>query len=283
MTGLVALGAGVAAAGGLMALDRLANTVVRPVPRDPDVDMASLGVRHEDLTIPSGDHVLRGWLLHPASDEGRPLVLLAHGWGASYGTLLQLAVPLASAGYPVLLFDVRGHGRNAPVPYVTVRHFRDDVLAVSRFAAERFPHQRRVLVGHSLGGAASVLAADMGAPVDGVVTVAAPADVLEVTAEYMRSKGLPGGLLVVVLRPFWWVRVGGTFRALVPEKKVGRLAVPLLLLHPENDHRVPREHALRLARSAGKELHVVSGAGHTDILGHPDTHAQLVAFLSALS
>lgn len=283
MTGLVALGAGVAAAGGLMALDRLANTVVRPVPQDPDVDMASLGVRHEDLTIPSGDHVLRGWLLHPASGEGRPLVLLAHGWGASYGTLLQLAVPLASAGYPVLLFDVRGHGRNAPVPYVTVRHFRDDVLAVSRFAAERFPHQRRVLVGHSLGGAASVLAADMGAPVDGVVTVAAPADVLEVTAEYMRSKGLPGGLLVVVLRPFWWVRVGGTFRALVPEKKVGRLAVPLLLLHPENDHRVPREHALRLARSAGKELHVVSGAGHTDILGHPDTHAQLVAFLSALS
>lgn len=275
----VALVAGAMAAGGLVVLDRMANAVVRPVPRAPDVTVPELGLDHEDLVIPSGDHELMGWLLRPLGGGHGPLVLLAHGWGANYGTLLQLAEPLVAAGYPVLLFDVRGHGRNEEVPYVTVRHFRDDVMAVARWAADRFPERRRVLVGHSLGGAAAVLAAERGAPAHGVVTVAAPADVLEVTAAYLREKGLPGGFMVVALRPFWWPRVGGTFRHLVPEKKIGSLRQPVLILHPEHDRRVSIEHARRLARAAGAPFHVIPGAGHSNALSHPETVARLIVFL----
>lgn len=276
---LATLTAGALAGGGLYALDRLANAVVRPVPREPDVTVPDLGIGHEDLVISSGKHDLAAWLLYPALPSGRPLVLLAHGWGANYGALLGLAEPLMLSGFPVLLFDVRGHGRNEEVPYVTVRHFRDDVMAVAHWAAGRFPERRRVLVGHSLGGAASVLAAERGAPVHGVVTVAAPADVMEVTADYLRSRGLPGGLLVVVLRPFWWARVGGTFRHLVPERKIGGLEQPVLVIHPERDRRVALHHAQRLARAAGVTPHVVEGAGHSDVLGRPETLARILAFL----
>ena len=277
---LALLGAGFA--GGLVALDRVANAVVRPVPRLPDVTVPELGLRHEDLSIPSGDHSLRGWLLCPGHPGDRPVVLLAHGWGANYGTLLQLAEPLVAAGYPVLLFDVRGHGRNEPVPYVTVRHFRDDVAAVARFAQERLPHRGRVALGHSLGGAASILAAEMGAPIDGVVTVASPANVLEVTADYLRDKGLPGGLMVWLLRPFWWLRVGGTFRNLIPERKVVGLRQPLLLIHPENDRRVSVDHVRRLARASGVGARVIPDAGHTDVLSHPETLGRVLDFLESL-
>ncbi|GMV07729.1 MAG: hypothetical protein AMXMBFR53_40040 [Gemmatimonadota bacterium] len=276
---LVTLTAGAVAGGGLFVLDRVANAVVRPVPREPEVTVPDLGIRHEDLTIPSGEHELGAWLLTPTLASDRPLVLLAHGWGANYGVLLGLAEPLVLSGYPVLLFDVRGHGRNEEVPYVTVRHFRDDVEAVAHWAAERFPERKRVLVGHSLGGAASVLAAERGAPVHGVVTVAAPADVLEVTADYLRTRGLPGGLLVVLLRPFWWVRVGGTFRHLVPERKIGRLTQPVLVIHPEHDRRVGFHHAQRLARAAGVTPQVVKGAGHSEVLTRPETMARILAFL----
>jgi len=70
---------------------------VHPVPREPDVTVPELGIRHEDLTIPAGDHDLLGWLLCPVDPGDRPLVMLAHGWGANYGTLLQLAEPLVAA------------------------------------------------------------------------------------------------------------------------------------------------------------------------------------------
>lgn len=280
---LLPLTAGAVVVGGLYVLDRLAHAVVHPRPGVVGMTVPESGIAHEDLLIPAGRHELKGWLLNPTAPAHRPLVLLAHGWGASYGPLLLLAEPLAAAGYPVLLFDVQGHGRNAPVPYVTVRHFRDDVMAVARYARERFPERKRVVVGHSLGGAAAVLAAERGAPVDGVVTVAAPADVLEVTADYLRSRGFPGGFMVFAMRPFWWPRVGGTFRHLVPERKIGSLEQPVLVLHPEKDRRVSRGHAERLGAAAGVTPCIIPDAGHTDVLSHPETLVRVTTFLDQVA
>ena len=279
---LLTLALGVLAVGALYGLDRVAVTVVKPVPRPADPIAPRPGVSQEDVRIPSGDHILTGRLLRPDHAVEHALVLLAHGWGASHGALLDLAHPLVAAGHPVLLFDIRGHGGNRAVPYVTVRHFRDDIEAVVAWAADRHPDRRRVLVGHSMGGAGAVLAAARGAPVDGLVLLATPADVLEVTARYLDSKGLPGGLLVVALRPFWWPRVGGTFGPLAPERRIGEVAAPILILQPEDDRRVPRDHPRRLARAAGMDFELVQGTGHTDILEHPELHRRVLRFLEDL-
>jgi len=219
-------------------------------------------------------------LLEPDEPHpGEPLVLLAHGWGASYSTVLELGEPLARAGHDVLLFDVRGHGRNEPAPYVTVRHFRDDVIAALEYARQRFPGRPLVLVGHSMGGAAAVLAAAEGAPVDGLVLIAAPADILAVTAEYLTDRGLPGSLMVTVLRPFWWRRVGGSFRPLTPSRRIGEVRVPILMIQPEHDMRVHRHHAERLTAAAGIDYHLVGGREHTDVLGAPETLRLVEEFL----
>lgn len=281
--GFLAVGAGAAAVGGLIAMDRMARAVVCPPLRRPTVDVAGLDVGHEDVLIPAEGGALRGWLLSQHGGAERPVVILAHGWGANHGALVALAEPLAVSGHPVLLFDVRGHGLNEAVPHVTVRHFRDDVMAAARFAAERFPRRKRAVVGHSLGGAAAVLAAERGAPVDGVVTVAAPADVLEVTADHLTERGLPGALMVRAFRPFWRRRVGESFRHLVPESKIGLLRQPVMVVHPEKDRRVALHHALRLAAAAGVRPHLIADAGHTDVLAHPETVARVLAFLEALS
>lgn len=274
-----------AAAGGLYALDRVAISVVRPVPGDPPVTVPSLGIRYEDLDIPSAGRTLKGWLL-PGDDEPGPprgpVVVMTHGWAASYGTVLQLALPVVTAGYDVVLFDVRGHGRNEKAPVATVSHFRDDVEAVVAYAHARFSGRPLVVLGHSMGAAATVLAAARGAPVDGVVLVACPAEVLEVTAEYLSDRGLPGHFMVVALRPFWWVRMGGSFRDLVPEREVARVRQPLLIIQAGRDRRVPAEHAERLSRASGRPVHVVEGAGHTEVLDDPETHRLVLEFLDEL-
>lgn len=281
MIGLLAVGVG--SAGGLYALDRFANRVVRPRPGEPDRTVPELGVDHEDFTIPSDGHDLATWLLRPAEPlEGAPVVLLMHGWGASYATVLRLAEPLLAAGYEVLVFDVRGHGRNEPAPFVTVRHFRDDAMAVARHALERFPGRKLVLVGHSLGGAAAVLAAAEGAPVDGLVLIATPSDVVRITSEYLTDKGLPGPLLVTLLRPFWWRRLGGSFRPHMPARRICEVRAPVLILQPENDRRVRRDHAERLAAAAGVPYRIVPDREHTDVLEAPMTTRLIVDFLAGL-
>ncbi len=267
----------------VVGLDRLANRVTTPTPRAFERTVPELGLPHEDLVIPSGDHDLAAWLLRSGDAQPyEPVVLLAHGWGANYSVVLRLAEPLARRGHDVLLFDVRGHGRSEPVPFVTVRHFRDDLLAVSRWAARRFPDRQLVLVGHSLGGAAGVLAAADGAPVDGLVLIAAPADVVRVTAEFLIDHGLPGNLLMTVLRPFLWRRSGGGFRRLQPERRIHEVDLPLLIIQPEHDARVIRPHAERLAAAAGQPFHLVEGHEHTDVLEATETIDLVEEFLETL-
>jgi alpha-beta hydrolase superfamily lysophospholipase len=216
---------------------------------------------------------------HPSS----PLFVLAHGWGASYGTVLQLAEPLAAAGHDVLLFDMRGHGRNRAVAHVTVRHLRDDVAAVVRYATERFPGRALILAGHSFGGAASVLAVAEGAPVGALALIATPADVVQITAEYLTAKGMPGPLMAVVLRPFWWWRLGGTFVPHSPVRRIGEVGVPVLVIQPERDQRVHRSHGERLAKAAGVELNVIPDREHTDVLAAPQTLALVAGLAERLS
>lgn len=285
MTPLLVVTFGAAVVGGLYALDRVANQVVRPVPRAPLRTVPDSGLEHEDLVIEAGGHRLAGWLLYgekgDAGSNGgaRPLFLLAHGWGASYGTVMQLAEPLVRAGRDVLLFDMRGHGRNPSVPYVTVRHLRDDVVAAVRYASARFPGRGLVVVGHSFGGAASVLAAAEGARVSALVLIAAPADIVDITAEYMTDKGMPGALLTTVLRPFWWWRLGGTFLPHSPERRIRELEVPVLIIQPEHDDRVHRRHAERLAAAAGVPFHLVSDREHTDVLSAETTIRLVLDFV----
>lgn len=276
--------AGSAVVAGAVALDRMATRVVRPVPRPPVRSVPDLGLEHEDVRIPSGRHDLGAWVLRGSGSScAGPLVVLAHGWGASYGTMLRLGEPLVRAGHDVLLFDVRGHGRNEPAPFVTVRHFRDDVTAVARWAAKRFPDRPLVLVGHSMGGAAGVLAVAEGAPIHGLALVAAPADVVRVTAEFLVGRGMPGNLMVHLFRPFWWRRVGGSFLPLTPSRRIGEVRVPLLLIQPENDQRVHRRHVERLAAAAGIGYHLVAGREHTDVLEAPETISLVRALLEQVT
>ncbi|MGE0160870.1 MAG: alpha/beta hydrolase [Gemmatimonadales bacterium] len=284
MTPLALLFLGVAVAGGALTLDRIANAVIRPVPHGADLSAGTAGLEHEEFTIGTGEQALAALLLRGASpNAGGPLLLIAHGWGASSATVLQLAEPLAKKGHDTLLFDMRGHGRNKAAPFVTVRNLRDDVLAAVRYAEARFAGREIVLVGHSFGGAASVLAAAEGARVTGLVLIATPSDVVRITAEFLSDKGVPGRLAVTVLRPFWWWRIGGTFRPHSPERRIRELTLPILIIQPELDQRVHRRHAERLSEAAGVPFHIVPGREHTDVLVDPMTVRLVEEFVERLA
>jgi len=88
--------------------------------------------------------------------EGTPraVVCLVHGLGEHSGRYRHVAAALTEAGYVLLGFDLRGHGRSeGPRGHTPAfKAFMDDIDQLLQEAAQRFPHLPLFLYGHSLGG-----------------------------------------------------------------------------------------------------------------------------------
>ena len=111
-------------------------------------------MQHIEFTRKSSDGLdffFQGWQPEPAP---RGVVCLVHGLGEHSGRYVHVAAALNAAGYAVLGFDLRGHGKSggprghAPA-YDTLM---DDIGRLLDEAAARFPNLPRFLYGHSLGG-----------------------------------------------------------------------------------------------------------------------------------
>lgn len=279
---LVVVGVTTVVLGVVLLLDRVALGMLRPARRPAGREPDALGLDFVEWTV-AGEPPLEAWEIRGRDPEG-PILILAHGWGANASVVLPLARAAVRHAARIVAFDVRGHGRSEDASRVSLRQFRDDTLHVARAVADRAAHRDRgsspvVICGHSMGGAAAVLAAGEGAPVAGIVLVAAPCDIFATVARYLTEKGLPGHLLVPLTRPFFRLRVGLPERVLSPARVLPQLDVPVCVIQPAEDTRVPPSEGRRMAELAGTPLHLVQGAAHTSVLEHPETHEILRAFL----
>jgi alpha-beta hydrolase superfamily lysophospholipase len=77
-----------------------------------------------------------------------------HGLGEHSGRYHYVAERLTDAGFAVISFDLRGHGRSeGPRGYAASYDLiLDDITHLLKEAGERFPRIPRFLYGHSLGG-----------------------------------------------------------------------------------------------------------------------------------
>jgi pimeloyl-ACP methyl ester carboxylesterase len=270
-------------AGAVLLLDRVALALIRPRKKTSTRNLETLPFPVREHSFSSLGQPLKGWFVEPDEDRGGTVAVLVHGWGSSHGRMTMVAEPLLEAGYPVFLFDVRHHGMAPEAPFVTVRHYRDDILAAASEVKRAFPDRPVVLIGHSMGGSAAVLASvAKKKKKKKMVTIAAPADLWEVWARSLRNKRLPGRFTIRVLRPFWRYRAGLPFSALDPEKSVKDLQIPFLVLHGDRDQSVPLHHADLLAGGAGVEPFILEGEDHNELLGKGRLHQRVFAFLEEI-
>ena len=94
----------------------------------------------------------------PGSSDVHPVpVVLVHGMGGDGGTWDRFARALVARGRRVLVLDLRGHGRSARAGSYLFEEFGADVVEV----CDNLGLTRVDLVGHSLGGHAASLAAQV--------------------------------------------------------------------------------------------------------------------------
>lgn len=206
----------------------------------------------------------------PAS---QPYALLAHGW-SSFGLRFRPWVDgLRAQGYAVVSFDQPGHGRSSG-KLCTLPEFAATIRAVGRHYGEA-----ALAVGHSLGGAALVLAQDEDWHARRLVLVAPAADMADAASRYFRLVRL-GEHLRQAFYDWLLRRTGIAVEQLEVHRHLPALGQPALIVHDLDDTDVPWSEGERYARCwPGARLLSTQGLGHRRVLDAPAVIAASLAFV----
>jgi len=227
---------------------------------------SALGVQAVDLSFPTEDGSrLAAWWL-PATTPARATVVHAHGNAANISNHLPLVAWLPAAGFDVLSFDYRGFGHSQGRPTL------DGVVADTRAAlaaARQRSSQPLIGLGQSLGGA-SMLRALAAETADGARDIRLA--VIDSAFDSYRgiARSATQGSLLAWLAPLAAAALPPPERD--PLAAVGKLGVPLLLLHGDADEVIPVAAAERLlaAAQAPKRLLRIPSGRHLDALQRAD-------------
>ncbi|NLI80542.1 MAG: alpha/beta fold hydrolase [Deltaproteobacteria bacterium] len=208
----------------------------------------------------------------PAGEKPKSFAVFAHCFTCTkdLNAVLHIDRALTREGIAVLRFDFTGLGESEGEFYNTgfVSNV-EDLVAAADFLASRF-EAPRLLIGHSLGGAAVLQAAPQIASCRAVATIGAPADLTHFVSRLSESEALgeQGGVLGMTLgeRALSFRRkfVEG-FGGERMESVIGHLGRALLVLHSPADEVVGIEHASRIFEAARHPKSFVS-LDHADHL-----------------
>src|SRR5262245_43988907 len=203
------------------------------------------------LDTADGERVI-AWHVPPRGDK--PVVLYFHGNGGSLRGRVDRFRDLTADGTGLVALSYRGYGgsRRPPTDVGPV----NDASAAYAFTRARYPAERIVLWGESLGsGVAVALAAQN--PVGHLILQSPFTSAADVGAQQ-----------------YWFVPVRLLMKDKFPsDLRIGKVAAPVLVLHGDRDNIVPMALAERLYGLINAPKRFVRFAG----VGHNDLGAQAVA------
>ncbi|MEO1748275.1 MAG: alpha/beta fold hydrolase [Pseudomonadota bacterium] len=215
--------------------------------------------------------------------EIRGYALFAHCFTCTKDIIAarRIAAHLAKLGVAVLRFDFTGLGSSqGEFANTSFASNVDDLVAAADYLADN-GEAPSLLIGHSLGGAAVLAAAEQIETIKGVATIGAPADAEHVLHMFEDSIGdieRDGSAEVLLAgRKF---RIGKGFieaaRSTALDEKISKLRASLLVLHSPIDNTVGIDNATRIFSAAKHPKSFVS-LGTADHLLTKDEDATFAA------
>ncbi|MGH9721963.1 MAG: alpha/beta hydrolase [Bryobacteraceae bacterium] len=200
-----------------------------------------------DVWLTAGDGAkLHGWWL-PAPDA-RVATLFLHGNAGNVTHRIDHMRSIASAGSSILVIDYRGYGRSSGRP--TESGLYADADAAYQYLLDQGHLPERIIVhGESLGSAVAVNLASR-KRCAGVV----------LEAPFSSARAVAGRVLPL-LGPM-------LIHSFDSRSKIGRMNVPLLVMHGDRDEVIPYDLGRDLFDAANepKSFWTLQGAGHNDLL-----------------
>ena len=225
----------------------------------------------EPFQIPHHRSFLPAWRWGTSAST----VLLVHGWEGRGSQLGAFVAPLLARGLSVVAFDAPGHGDAPSRTASLVEH--------ARAVASAGAHLGRLhgIIGHSVGGAASLYATRLGLRVGRLALVSPPTSPDQFSEGFAKLLDLPPELHHAML-----VRLESRYGVSIDDLDVrvdaARFAAPLLVVHDEGDRVVPPADRATLAACAPQgALVATKDLGHNRILRAQATLDAIVPFVAA--
>ena len=237
--------------GGFVALVYFAQRSLMYFPDTSRTAPAAAGLRDAEeivLDTADGEKVI-AWHLPPRGNK--PVILYFHGNAGTLTHRVERFQSLTGDGSGLIALSYRGYGGSTGRP--SEAGLIADAMAAYEFAAARYPAERIVLFGESLGtGVAVALAAER--KVARVILQAPFTSAVEVGA---------------AVYPFLPVRLlmKDQFRS---DERIGKVKAPLLILHGAFDRVVPLAQGERLLQLANEPKSLVRfpRGDHNDLDAH---------------
>ncbi len=234
-------------------------------PTDPGQLGAAFTERHFNLR---GGVCTPGWIM-TGWRPGGSVVVVSHGWGENRHASLARAATLLPYVGTLVFYDLRGHGESTRACCDWAVAEARDLHAIIEQLQEQgdWGGGRVVLLGYSMGAAASLLAAvdDPERRIAGVVGEGIGATRLEPIVAVMRMRGVPVEPMFTIAR----LLLQATRRwprqlDMVPW--MHKVACPVLLLHGRDDVVCRLASARRVAEALpDAELRVFDTDAHLDL------------------
>lgn len=241
----------------------------------------------EEITFQSEDKVsLRGFWI-PCQGSKRVVILL-HGFAGSLDPDIRYTPHLHAAGFNVLMFDFRAHGRSSGrVTSMGALEARD-VRAAVRFANNK-GCDRVGLLGFSMGGRAALLAAPSIPSLKAIVSDGAPPRQITAVTQNLSLRGYskPLNWLIAHMMLIGASILTGSnlFQTNPLSKNEVFPSIPVLFFHGEKDRYATRQELNRMVENAGAhaQLWLVPEARHRNIEEtRPDEYQQkMIEFFTA--
>ncbi|MBA3074719.1 MAG: alpha/beta fold hydrolase [Anaerolineae bacterium] len=242
---------------------------------------ADLGLDFKPVHFPSMDGItLSGWWI-PA--EGSPnTIIFLHGFAGTMDPDLKYVPAFIQAGYNVLMFDFRAHGRSKRNRTSLGALEVNDVIGAIHFA-KSCNSWAIGLMGFSMGGRAALLAAAQHPGIQAVISDGGPLRLSTAVSMDLRRRKVPDNLTPLLS---FMILLGASLRLFTnlfyhdPLVLGGKIApTPVLLIHGDRDP-YTRNHELikMVAKSKGNlSLWRVAGARHREVdLADPELYLQTV-------
>lgn len=228
-----------------------------------------VGIKYSPISFKSRDNInLAGWFIPAQNKEKAPVIIIAHGLGASKSDFIDLAGSLSISGFNVLLFDFRAHGESKGTTCSLGLNEQLDVRAAVDFiySQKNLENKNIGIYGFSLGGAVGIITAAEDERIKAVVADTSYSDLFEISKDVIKK--------TYRLPPFPFLNLAGIFYRLTfkksikdisPVKYIHRISPrPVLLITSDVDEMTPFYHAEALIKAANtpKELWVIQGASH---------------------
>ncbi len=248
-----------------------------PKPNYPESSFFDL-IDARQAFVPYKGRLISTWRWGPrGTDDDQPAVLLAHGWGGNAAQLRGFVFHLAGAGFRVIAYDQPAHGlsegRLTGLP---------DFAGALREVALRDGGVRAV-IGHSLGATAAAYALAQGLPLEKIVLVSPPADIVAYSRRFARWHSIPErvrGAMQAAIEE----RYGVAWSELEVATLAPRLNAQALIIHDEGDRMVPWGQGAKFAKAWPKSrLLSTQGLGHNRILRAEPVWRAAVDFITGRS